>query len=185
MVNNIDTEIEMSGAKLSEVSLEYVLQCIDTLVKNTDYIKDACKSIVTIANDGDTGVEQAEAIKSIVTSRETTNQQLIKLLEKMYDDLKPCKFSLKEQHKQFENGDQDNGSNQVDNEELLNQAINLVVNAGQASVSLVQKEFRIGYARAAKIIDQMVKRGIISRHEPGKLSKVMISKIQWQEMQTK
>ena len=55
--------------------------------------------------------------------------------------------------------------NPGDNDELLNQAIEMVVDAGQASVSLVQRKFKVGYSRAARIIDQMEARNIVGRFE--------------------
>lgn len=70
-----------------------------------------------------------------------------------------------------------------DNDELLNQAIDMVVDAGQASVSLVQRKFKVGYSRAARIIDQMEARNIVGRFEGSKPRQVLISKQQWMEMQ--
>ncbi len=70
-----------------------------------------------------------------------------------------------------------------DNDNLLPQAIELVIDAGQASVSLIQRKFKVGYARAARIIDQMEARGIVGRFEGSKPRQVLISKQQWQEMQ--
>ncbi|MDP4094867.1 MAG: DNA translocase FtsK 4TM domain-containing protein [Bacillota bacterium] len=69
-----------------------------------------------------------------------------------------------------------------DNDELLPQAIELVVEAGQASVSLIQRKFKVGYARAARIVDQMEERGIVGAFEGSKPRQVLISKIQLQEM---
>ncbi|MCX7922972.1 MAG: DNA translocase FtsK [Clostridia bacterium] len=74
-------------------------------------------------------------------------------------------------------------SNPGDNDELLNQAIDLVVEAGQASVSLIQRKFKVGYARAARIVDQMEARGIVGRFEGSKPRQVLITKQQWQELQ--
>ncbi len=71
-------------------------------------------------------------------------------------------------------------ANQLD--ELLPQAIELVVNMGQASVSLLQRKFRVGYARAARIVDQMEERGIVGGYEGSKPRQVLISKEQWLEM---
>ncbi|MDF2986565.1 MAG: ftsK [Eubacterium sp.] len=73
--------------------------------------------------------------------------------------------------------------NAGDNDELLNQAIDMVVEAGQASVSLVQRKFKVGYSRAARIIDQMEARNIVGRFEGSKPRQVLISKQQWMEMQ--
>ena len=61
----------------------------------------------------------------------------------------------------------------------------MVVEAGQASVSLIQRKFKVGYARAARIVDQMQERGIVGGFEGSKPRQVLISKIQWQEMQTR
>jgi S-DNA-T family DNA segregation ATPase FtsK/SpoIIIE len=76
-----------------------------------------------------------------------------------------------------------NDENAGDNDALLNQAIDMVVDAGQASVSLVQRKFKVGYSRAARIIDQMEARNIVGRFEGSKPRQVLISKQQWMEMQ--
>ena len=59
---------------------------------------------------------------------------------------------------------------------LLPEAISLVLDYGQASASLLQRKFKIGYARAARIIDQMEARGIISGFEGSKPRRVLISR---------
>jgi S-DNA-T family DNA segregation ATPase FtsK/SpoIIIE len=68
-------------------------------------------------------------------------------------------------------------------DELLPQAIEMVIVAGQASVSLVQRKFKVGYARAARMIDQMEARGIVGGFEGSKPRQVLITRQQWQEMQ--
>lgn len=78
------------------------------------------------------------------------------------------------------NKDQDEQSMEAD--ELLPQAIDLIVDCGQASVSLIQRRFKVGYARAGRIIDQIAERGIISGFEGSKPRRVLISKEQWEEM---
>ncbi|MCX7746674.1 MAG: DNA translocase FtsK [Clostridia bacterium] len=69
-----------------------------------------------------------------------------------------------------------------DRDELLPQAIDLVVETGQASVSLIQRRFKVGYARAARIIDQMEARGIVGGFEGSKPRQILISKQEWQEL---
>ncbi|HEY5584484.1 MAG TPA: DNA translocase FtsK 4TM domain-containing protein [Ruminiclostridium sp.] len=76
-----------------------------------------------------------------------------------------------------------NDKNAGDNDELLNKAIDMVVDAGQASVSLVQRKFKVGYSRAARIIDQMEARNIVGRFEGSKPRQVLISRQQWMELQ--
>ena len=81
-------------------------------------------------------------------------------------------------------GQIENGNN-GDVDELLSQAIELVVEAGQASVSMIQRKFKVGYNRAARIIDQMEERGIVGRSEGSKPRQVLITKLQLQEMQAR
>jgi len=71
---------------------------------------------------------------------------------------------------------------EMDADELLPQAIELIVDCGQASVSLIQRRFKVGYARAGRIVDQMAERGIISGFEGSKPRRVLITKEQWEEM---
>jgi DNA segregation ATPase FtsK/SpoIIIE, S-DNA-T family len=70
-----------------------------------------------------------------------------------------------------------------DNDELLPQAIEMVVESGQASVSLIQRKFKVGYARAARIVDQMEERGVVGGYEGSKPRQVLMTRMQWQEMQ--
>lgn len=63
-----------------------------------------------------------------------------------------------------------------DADELLLDAVNLVVDEGQASISLLQRRLKVGYARAARIVDQMEERGIVGGYEGSKPRKVLISK---------
>lgn len=72
---------------------------------------------------------------------------------------------------------------QEDGDEMLPQAIEVVVEAGQASTSLLQRRLRLGYARAGRIIDEMEQRGIVGPHEGSKPRKVLITRQQWLEMQ--
>ncbi|GMA59084.1 hypothetical protein GCM10025858_35870 [Alicyclobacillus sacchari] len=62
---------------------------------------------------------------------------------------------------------------------LFMDAVDLVVDMGQASVSMLQRRFRIGYSRAARIVDQMEQSGIVGPFEGSKPREVLISKEQW------
>ncbi|RXI54148.1 cell division protein FtsK [Clostridium tetani] len=66
--------------------------------------------------------------------------------------------------------------NNEDRDELLEEAIKIVVDVDQASTSLLQRKLRIGYNRAARIMDQMEERGIISQKDGSKPRQVLISK---------
>jgi S-DNA-T family DNA segregation ATPase FtsK/SpoIIIE len=84
---------------------------------------------------------------------------------------------------ELDNEDNSLNNDSGDNDELLPRAIELVVEAGQASVSMIQRRFKVGYARAARIVDQMEARGIVGGFEGSKPRQILISKQQWQEMQ--
>jgi len=63
-----------------------------------------------------------------------------------------------------------------DSDELFADAVDLVLQEGQASISLLQRKLKIGYARAARIIDSMEDRNIIGGFEGSKPRKVLITK---------
>ncbi len=69
-----------------------------------------------------------------------------------------------------------------DTDPFLNDAIETVIETGQASTSFIQRRFKVGYARAGRIIDQMEERGIISGYEGSKPRQVLMSKERWQEL---
>ena len=78
--------------------------------------------------------------------------------------------------------DAEKGNTRDMGDELLPDAIELVVGAGQASVSMLQRRFRIGYNRAARIIDMMEERQIIGPSEGSKPRKVLLSEEDLQVM---
>ena len=65
---------------------------------------------------------------------------------------------------------------------FLMDAIDVVVETGQASTSFIQRRFKVGYARAGRIIDQMEERGIISGFQGSKPREVLMSKERWEEL---
>ncbi len=67
-------------------------------------------------------------------------------------------------------------------DEMIPKAIEVVVDAQMASTTLLQRKLKLGYARAARIIDNLEERGIIGPYEGSKPRKVLISKQQWYEM---
>ncbi len=69
-----------------------------------------------------------------------------------------------------------------DADELLPKAIEIVVEANQASASLLQRRLKVGYSRAGRLIDQLEERGIIGPHEGAKPRAVLISRAEYAEM---
>ena len=76
----------------------------------------------------------------------------------------------------------DKEANEDDADPLLMDAIDTVVEAGQASTSFIQRRFKVGYARAGRIIDQMEERGIISGYQGSKPREVLITKERLDEL---
>lgn len=76
-------------------------------------------------------------------------------------------------------GEEESGG---DADPLLTKAIEIVVDAGQASVSLVQRRLSVGYSRAGRLIDQMEARGIIGPHEGSKPRRVLVTKAEYLAM---
>ena len=74
------------------------------------------------------------------------------------------------------------GDDDGDADDMLPQAIECVIEAGMASTSLLQRRLKLGYARAARVVDQMAERGIVGPFEGSKPRKVLITQQQWLEM---
>lgn len=67
-------------------------------------------------------------------------------------------------------------------DELLPQAVEMAIEAGQASVAMYQRRLKVGYQRAARLIDQMEERRIIGPFDGTKPREVLVTKAQWNEM---
>ena len=71
-----------------------------------------------------------------------------------------------------------------DGDEMLPAAVEVILETGQASVSMLQRRLKLGYARAARIMDEMEERGIVGHFEGSKPRQLLITKEQWQSMQS-
>jgi DNA segregation ATPase FtsK/SpoIIIE, S-DNA-T family len=67
-------------------------------------------------------------------------------------------------------------------DELLQAAIELVIDCGQASSSLIQRKFKVGYARAARIVDQMEAWGVVSASDGSKPRKILVTRQEWEDL---
>ena len=70
-----------------------------------------------------------------------------------------------------------------DTDPFLMDAIQTVVETGQASTSFIQRKFKVGYARAGRIIDQMEERGVISGYQGSKPREVLMTLDRLKELQ--
>ena len=65
-------------------------------------------------------------------------------------------------------------------DELLGEAVRIVLDSGQASISMIQRKLRVGYARAARLVDMMEEQGYVSGFDGSKPRKVLIKRSQWE-----
>ncbi len=68
-------------------------------------------------------------------------------------------------------------------DELVPQAAEVIFETKQASVSMLQRRLKLGYSRAARIVDQLEELGVLGPYEGSKPRQILVSKEQWQEMQ--
>ncbi len=117
--------------------------------------------------------EEVENVVSFIKSQATTtyNEETIKEIESKAAEAENAKKKAAD----------DDGDNDWD--PALNDAIEVVVNAGGASTTMLQKKLKLGYARASRVMDQLEEKGIVGPSEGAKPRAVLISKQQWYEMQ--
>ena len=73
-------------------------------------------------------------------------------------------------------------SDETEGDEMLPAAVDVILETGQASVSMLQRRLKLGYARAARIMDEMEERGIVGGFEGSKPRQLLITKEQWESM---
>ena len=115
--------------------------------------------------------KEVEQVVAFVKNKETAeyDDQIIEEIEKQA-------VAEKKQ------GSGDNGGGFDDSDSLLSDAIQCVVEAGQASTSFIQRKLRVGYARAARLVDEMEEKGIVGPPDGSKPRQVLITRQQWIEM---
>lgn len=105
-----------------------------------------------------------------------SNTQSVQFDEEILEHMENAVLSDAE--KNDKNKDQE--ENTVD--ELFAVAVKYVVDAGQASISMLQRKLRVGYARAGRLIDEMAARGLVSQSEGSKSREVLITREQYREL---
>ena len=117
--------------------------------------------------------EEREEIISFIkqASQAEYSDEIIAQIEKAAED------------KNAKSEDKDAGKDQNDYDELLPQAVDVIFETKQASVSMLQRRLKLGYSRAARLIDQLEEVGVVGPFEGSKPRQIIITKQQWQEMQ--
>ena len=73
---------------------------------------------------------------------------------------------------------------ELDGDEMLPAAVDIILEIGQASVSMLQRRLKLGYARAARIVDEMEERGIVGPYMGSKPRAILVTKEQWEAMKS-
>ena len=76
--------------------------------------------------------------------------------------------------------DPDPSDAELEGDEMLPAAVDVILETGQASVSMLQRRLKLGYARAARIVDEMEEKGIVGPFQGSKPRAILITKEQWQ-----
>ncbi len=75
-------------------------------------------------------------------------------------------------------------SEELDGDEMLPAAVDIILETGQASVSMLQRRLKLGYARAARIVDEMEEKGIVGPFQGSKPRAILITKEKWAAMRS-
>lgn len=118
--------------------------------------------------------KEIESVVNYIKSSTTEvdyNNEVIDEIEKNVPLLKGDKKS---------NNNEETTSAETD-DDIIEKAIDMIVETGQASTSSLQRKFKLGYSRAARIVDELENMGIVGPPEGSKPRKVIITKMQWAE----
>ena len=78
--------------------------------------------------------------------------------------------------------DPEPSAEEMEGDEMLPAAVDVILETGQASVSMLQRRLKLGYARAARIVDEMEEKGIVGPFQGSKPRAILITKEQWESM---
>ena len=114
---------------------------------------------------------EVESVAAYVKSNYTTN----------YDQQVMDEIEKKAAQKSTETAPESNPE-ELDGDEMLPAAVDVILETGQASVSMLQRRLKLGYARAARIVDEMEEKGIVGPFVGSKPRAILITKEQWNAM---
>ncbi len=81
-------------------------------------------------------------------------------------------------------GEPEPNDEELAGDEMLPAAVDVILETGQASVSMLQRRLKLGYARAARIVDEMEERGIVGPFQGSKPRTILVTKEQWAAMKS-
>ena len=80
--------------------------------------------------------------------------------------------------------DPEPNAEELDGDEMLPAAVDVIMETGQASVSMLQRRLKLGYARAARIVDEMEEKGIVGPFQGSKPRAILLTKEEWEAKKT-
>jgi len=118
-------------------------------------------------------MSQPQRVQSAFISEEEV-KKVVKFLTKQYEDEVPdeINFAVAEKDSMFDA--MDSGLDDDEDDELYEEAKEIIIEAGKASTSYLQRKLRIGYARAARLMDILEDRGIIGPQDGSKAREVFV-----------
>ena len=117
------------------------------------------------------------------SSAEYSDEVLYEIEKAAREKDKPAKGEARHEDEDFPDAAEGGNDAFAAYDELLPQAVDVIFDTKQASVSMLQRRLKLGYSRAARLVDQMEELGIVGPFEGSKPRQVLITKQQWQEMQ--
>ena len=123
-----------------------------------------------------TSTKEIEKVVDFIKSQ-TQSEYNNEIMEQVEQNIPVTKAEGKTKEQRKDSGEPEPGSD----EDIFERAIEVVVEAGQASTSSLQRRLKLGYARAARIMDELEEKGIIGPYEGAKPRRVLMSKEQFAE----
>ena len=121
---------------------------------------------------------EVEAVASYVKNNYATNydQEVMEEIER--------KAAQTGNNKSTVTVDAEPTGDELAGDEMLPAAVDVILETGQASVSMLQRRLKLGYARAARIVDEMEERGIVGPFAGSKPREILVTKEQWETMKS-
>ena len=116
--------------------------------------------------------KEVEAVVSFIKSGGT-----VEYSSEIIEEIEKATPAAKSEGKGDNSSDVPTGD--ASDEELIDRAVDVLCDAGQASVSFIQRKLKLGYARAARIMDQLEELGVVGPYEGSKPRAVIITKEMW------